>query len=1111
MAIEHRKDALQAGVTLHSYRIIEVLGSGAFGITYLAEHNLLNTRHVIKEYLPDSALRDHESATVTPKSSSDSELFRWGLDSFFQEARFVHELSHSNIVKVSDLFEANGTAYFVMPFLDGITLHEWIKQNPQPSQDKLLEIFVPILEGLKYIHQKGLLHRDIKPENIYITDNGNPVLIDFGAARLAIGEKSRALTQVLTPHFAPWEQYRSKGDFTPALDFYSLAACMFQAITGDMPEEAPNRLEHDPVEPLAQRESLTQIYSVAFLQAVDKALSVKAPDRFQDAFSYQLALMEHDAPQADSAPKTIAATRDEADPVTPDGIVPDAPLTSRVSSSSGNKETTAIPKKKSKLPALLSIVILLAAAGGGYWYWDNHLKDTTDVEVTDTSVESSDTDNESTTTGDANSDPQAEEDERTEQVARQEDEENNSTQAENSSSVNTELAENESVDENAVSEAQREANLERQQREQDDNLWSAAVEQNTVSAFNEYVESCQLCEQQEQAQQNIEELEAAAQRAEALAADQRLWNVAGVQGTEQSYQEYIDSCQICEQRDAARAQINEIEEQRLTEADNALWATASRQASEQSYSRYLEQCDKCAYQSQAQREFNRLRDQRVAMEQALEQEMREQSAWDYASGTNTIVAYQDYLDNCVNCANKEEANQAIDLLSRLGDRITVGVDQDFSSIQEAIDAAEPGATIEVYPGEYSESVRLYKDVSLTGVSSGQDITIIGQSSYALHVRADNANVSNLTIRQLEGPNSIFAVLIDSGDSVLDGLDIRSTSGAAVAIRSGANPTLQNSEIHSGTQTGIFVFDGGKGVIRNNRVHGHELANIEIRDANSTPVIQNNEIFQSQYSGIYIHNGAGGEIRSNDIRNNRMAGVYLTRSDNVLVSDNAIFDNEEEGVVFTESAQGELRANRIYRNERAGVSVSNQAAPTVVNNEIYQGNASGIFVYDNASGTFRDNTIYEHRLSNVVVTTMANPTFRNNQIHSSQQVGVFVYENGRGNFIENEIYENSIANSEIKGASSVNYRNNTFRDSEVGIYLHEGGTGEFSDNKIQNNTVVGIALASDGNPTFQNNEITNNLDGVAAYPRSRGVFRGNEVRQNQGRDWAIAQGANINRR
>src|SRR5690554_2022172 len=332
----HRIDALAKGTLLHAYRIKEELGSGAFGITYLAEHGLLNTLHVIKEYLPESALRDHATSTVAPKSHQEEDLFNWGMTSFFNEARMLNQLSHPNIVKVSDLFEANGTAYFVMPYLKGITLHQWIKAHPKPSQQQLDEVFIPILEGLKYIHERNLLHRDIKPENIYITENGNPVLIDFGAARLAIGEKSKALTQVLTPHFAPWEQYRSKGDFGPALDFYSLAACMFQAITGEMLEEAPNRLENDPVQPLVERNDLKPTYSHAFLAAVDKALCVYAKDRFQTAFDFQLALMAEPAPAAQSAAgqhntseaneSTLAAPlfarRTEAVPETPNGIVP---------------------------------------------------------------------------------------------------------------------------------------------------------------------------------------------------------------------------------------------------------------------------------------------------------------------------------------------------------------------------------------------------------------------------------------------------------------------------------------------------------------------------------------------------------------------------------------------------------------------------------------------------------------------------------------------------------------------------------------------------------------------------------------------------------------------
>ncbi len=178
-----------------------------------------------------------------------------------------------------------------MPYLRGTTLHEWMKKHPDPFQNELEAIFVPLLEGLKYIHDRNLLHRDIKPENIYILENNHPILIDFGSARIAIGEKSKALTQVLTPHFAPWEQYRSKGTFTPALDLYSLAACMYQAITGKLPEEAPERIEED-LQPKLVGSEHEKWYSLNFLRAIDKSLSVHARDRHQDGFNLQKDLVK---------------------------------------------------------------------------------------------------------------------------------------------------------------------------------------------------------------------------------------------------------------------------------------------------------------------------------------------------------------------------------------------------------------------------------------------------------------------------------------------------------------------------------------------------------------------------------------------------------------------------------------------------------------------------------------------------------------------------------------------------------------------------------------------------------------------------------------------------
>lgn len=302
----NRADALPAGSRLNNTYIVQrVLGSGAFGITYLAEHVHLGSQHVIKEYFPDSGLRT-QGTSVVAKSTSDQELFDWGLNSFFREAKLLYGLNHANIVKVSDLFEANGTAYFVMPYIRGITLHQWIKEHQTPSESELTQIFLPLLDGLKYIHGRQLLHRDIKPENILITEDQIPVLIDFGAARNAIGQKSRPLTQILTPPFAPIEQYHSRDVFLPALDLYSLGACIYQAVTHQLVEEAPARIAETDTQPKLAGSSYERQYSRAFLSAVDRALNVKAENRFQNAGDMQQALLGH-LPQQHSAPAYPAA------------------------------------------------------------------------------------------------------------------------------------------------------------------------------------------------------------------------------------------------------------------------------------------------------------------------------------------------------------------------------------------------------------------------------------------------------------------------------------------------------------------------------------------------------------------------------------------------------------------------------------------------------------------------------------------------------------------------------------------------------------------------------------------------------------------------------------
>lgn len=285
-----RNDALPIGTMLHGHEVVDVINSGAFGIAYKVVHLETGLLRVIKEYMPDSGWRMTDSLTIVPKSTSEQVLFDWGMQCFIDEAQLLMSLNHPNIVPVLEAFRKFGTAYFVMPFIEGQTLSDWAKENNSPTQEALEHIFLPLLEGLKYLHERSYLHRDIKPDNIIVAKNGNPILIDFGTAKQTTASKSQVLTKVLTPHFAALEQYSSKGPFTPALDLYGLAACMYYVISNQMPEEAPDRVRDDYYQSL-QSMRLEQPYDSQFLKAIDKSLSLFAEDRFQTGMIFQQALM----------------------------------------------------------------------------------------------------------------------------------------------------------------------------------------------------------------------------------------------------------------------------------------------------------------------------------------------------------------------------------------------------------------------------------------------------------------------------------------------------------------------------------------------------------------------------------------------------------------------------------------------------------------------------------------------------------------------------------------------------------------------------------------------------------------------------------------------------
>ena len=272
-------DTLPPGTGLEEFTLDRVLGAGGFGVTYLARDESLGVWRALKEYLPrDWGGRRHDG-TVGPRTESDVESYAWGLERFLEEARTLARFRHPQIVQVHRVFPALNTAYMVTEYVEGRTLRKEVEESGLLSEARARLLLAGLTDGLSKVHDEGLLHRDIKPENVMIRRDGTPVLIDFGSARQAIGRQSRSVTAVLTPGFAPLEQYSARGKQGPWTDIYSLGAVSYWALSGRVPPEAVDRLEADNMRPLSEV-SAGQV-SVAMGLAVDSALSVYRTDRPQ--------------------------------------------------------------------------------------------------------------------------------------------------------------------------------------------------------------------------------------------------------------------------------------------------------------------------------------------------------------------------------------------------------------------------------------------------------------------------------------------------------------------------------------------------------------------------------------------------------------------------------------------------------------------------------------------------------------------------------------------------------------------------------------------------------------------------------------------------------------
>lgn len=271
--MSNKAQALPAGTRLDQYVLDQPIGGGGFSIVYLAREQESGTAVVIKEYMPGKLAQRTADQTVAANSDTHIERFAHGRRLFFQEASTLATLKHPNIVNVINFFRANGTVYMVMEHQQGVNLQDYIKRHRgNLSETFIRTVFPPLLEGLRFIHSRGLLHLDIKPGNIHLRPGADPLLLDFGAVHEIMHTRQFQPTQVITPGFSPIEQLDPGGYVGPWTDIYAIGATMRACIEGRPPPPAPRRREHDNMRPAVQ--AFRKQYSPTLLEAIDWATDV---------------------------------------------------------------------------------------------------------------------------------------------------------------------------------------------------------------------------------------------------------------------------------------------------------------------------------------------------------------------------------------------------------------------------------------------------------------------------------------------------------------------------------------------------------------------------------------------------------------------------------------------------------------------------------------------------------------------------------------------------------------------------------------------------------------------------------------------------------------------
>ncbi|MFB0493657.1 formylglycine-generating enzyme required for sulfatase activity [Methylobacterium sp. OAE515] len=332
---------------LFEYRIDAVLGFGGFGITYLAHDTLLDEVVAIKEFFPSFTAVRTADQSARARSTREAAAFKQGVDSFLNEARIIARFRHPNIMQVRRFFEAHGTGYMVLEFVHGRSLEAALVNAPLPEPE-VRQILEGIVDGLSVLHDQAILHRDLKPRNVILRPDGNPVLIDFGAARDFGFRHSATVTQIVSPNYSSPEQYGVGSQQGPWSDFYALGAVLYRAVTGSIPVDALRRLRSDPLE--AASHASAGRYDPVLLKLIDTLMAIDPEGR---------------PGSVDAIREVLGSSFDPADRIAPTER-PGRHV--RIASSGTSASSSTMPVRSRRVWAIAFGVSVLAVAGGaGLW------------------------------------------------------------------------------------------------------------------------------------------------------------------------------------------------------------------------------------------------------------------------------------------------------------------------------------------------------------------------------------------------------------------------------------------------------------------------------------------------------------------------------------------------------------------------------------------------------------------------------------------------------------------------------------------------------------------------------------------------------------------------